>query len=263
MSSFNKVLKFEQYKARHNKLLVYVGVVVLLTFILTSIYYFCFIRSYEPEEINREELLFEYQNEIILNNELIEQDKTLSKEEIEALNITNKLYEFYIHTNTIEQDYLNNFNIPLERNTENSNAGFMFIFLAISGLVMCAIAGAVGVYLFSSDYKYNSIKNILAGQVSRVKLFLSKLSIHFVLMSSIFLIFIIFAMIFGFVNPSKFLFYVNENFVSVNGMAVFFMQALSLFMLMISVSSITVIVGVISKSRMAASAAVICMILLI
>lgn len=263
MNAFKKVLKFENYKARHNKLLVYVGVIVLLTFILTSISYFCFIKPYEPEDINREELLFKYQNEIILNNEIIEQDKTLSKEEIENLKVTIKLYEFYINTNTIEQDYINNFNLPLERNIENSNAGFMFIFLAISGLVMCAIAGAVGVYFVSSDYKNNSIKNILAGQVSRVKLFLSKLSIHFVLMSSIFLIFIIFAMIFGLVNPSKFLFYVNENFVSVNGMAVFFMQALSLFVLMISVTSITVAVGVLSKSRMAGCGGVICLILLI
>lgn len=263
MSSFNKVLKFEQFKARHNKLLVYVGVIVLLTFILTSLYYFCFIKSYELEEINREELLFEYQNEIISNNLLIEQDKTLTKEEIENLKINNKLYEFYINTNTVQQDYLNNLEITFERNIENANAGFMFVFLAISGLVLCAIAGAVGFYLFSSDYKNNSIKNILAGQVSRVKLFLSKLSIYFVLMGSIFLIFMLFAMIFGLVNPSKFLFYIKDNFVAVNGMTVFFMQALSFFVLMLSVSSIAIAVGVISKSLIASSASVVCTLLLI
>lgn len=263
MSSFNKILKFEWCKAKNNKILVFVGIAVVLTILLFTLVYYCFLNASETDEVIREDVLIEYQFTIDSNNERLAQDNDLSEEDIEGILLRNKELQFYVDTQTIKQDYVNNFEITQSRVVQYSGTSVMILFTAISSIILCGIATVFASYLFCSDYKGNSIKNILAGQVSRIKLLMSKWLIFFGLISCVFLLFFLFAMAFGLTNPSKFLFYINSEFIAVNSMAVFCMQAISSYVLMIVATSITVATGVLAKSSTVAIATAVTVLLLI
>jgi ABC-type transport system involved in multi-copper enzyme maturation permease subunit len=254
MNAIKKLVNFEAKKISNKKLCIIILCIIMsLVIIFPTVYYYYFMPSFQHVTQDRDETLQEYKDKLLEYNDfLFRYGDNLSDKERQTYEYTCDKLRFFISGGTIESDYLNS-ELLSEKVEGNEYAGFMFYFSTISTFALWIISVFFAAYFFIFEHQTQQYKNLVAGQVCRSKIYLSKLMILFACMTSIFIVFFLYALIFGLLQPASYILVLfNGTYKAISSVYAYLSYSIAIYVLMWLLTAITTFVGMILKNIIAA-----------
>lgn len=246
MNGIGKTIGFELKKISHNKLMIAILAVLLAAALaVPTVKYFCFSKP-QPLEIedDRTAVLMGYREELERYEQLqIRYADTLTKKEKEIYDDICARLLFFIETGTTESDYQNLSSLT-EKYETKENTGFMFFFGTVSSFLLWALAIATAAYLFVFEYHTSTLKNVLASQISRDKIFAGKLLFMLLFLTAVFLIFTLYAFAFGLTQSQLLLILHNGDYRAIGTATAFISQSVAVYVIMLILSAVTALSGI-------------------
>lgn len=215
---FKKILRYELARLKNNRtMLIVLGVSVVLVFAAIALIYWL-----APTETiiaeNREAAFNTYQRWLFEYKEALGETSGLSAKAYLMREI--ERFEFFLRTNTIHTDYLKFGYYNYCKFEGFEGIGFLFAILSFGMFAYAVYAMFCALYMISEEKREGSLKNLLASDIPKNKLFLYKLAIYGALAI---IPYLILAMIIGiagaFVPHGNFLVY-TTHFEAVSGYAI-------------------------------------------
>lgn len=248
MSSIAKVLRFELGKIR--RLIIFWIIFAIALALVLSVPAASHYNKeiYEPRTFNRESVIESYRGRVERIDKMFEEHgDEIFGEMRESLEDERAHCMFFIETNTVESDYINEHVSPLEKGMEHSL--FMLEFMPAAQLFLWIIAIIAAAYLFVFEHHADMYKNLIAGQVSRKQIFLGKFILLFSFLTFVFLIFVIYGVSFGALQPTnKMVTLADGKYISISAFTAYAAQCVSAFTLAAFLSSITIFFGMLIRN---------------
>lgn len=243
-----KIFKFEYQKLLGNKILFFTLFGSIIILITTLIVIFSVASFSSPNQsITKEQVLSGYQVNLNRINEELE-DEELSEYHKQNLRIEKNKLEFFLLTQTIENEYLDITDSGRKLNIHQGTSLMFYLFNSTYILILL-FAIFISIYTFLFDIQSGTIKNILASKETRKNVFLGKFAFQMSVVYGVLFIALFIAIIFGLQSPqAEFLVSINGNYFALNCLTSFLFQSIGLILLVIIVSLITNLLILITRN---------------
>ncbi len=243
-----KIFKFEYQKLLGNRIFVFTLISSFLIIISTLIIIFSFTSSLSSNiSITKEEVLSGYQLNLDRIIEELEDVELSDYYKQNLCNEKNKL-EFLLLTQTTEYEYLDITDSGRKLDI-NQGTSLMFFIFNSAYIMILLFAIFVSIYTFLFDIQSGTIKNILASEVSRKKVFLGKIAFQMSAVYGVLFVVLFIAFTFGLQNPeANFLVSIKGDYYAQNCLISFFLQSIGLIILVFIVSLTTNLIILITRS---------------
>ena len=246
-----KAFQYEWYRFAHSpKFWTTILTVFLLLLVFLPIIYFFgipFDPDYNPiSSDERQEELQSIQDNITELYSILENEPELPDEIVSSIKEQLVELEFYQKTNSVPQDYMD-IAFLKDKQKGRESAGFMIFFEIISSFYFFAVCVFSATFFFIKDYAVNNYKNIFVGTVKREAIFRAKLVLHLILNASVLLLTFIFGLSFGIKTPCTLLLHTSNTYQIISTTHLFFVNLVSMAVMGITLTSLSIIIGVYSK----------------
>ncbi len=235
-----KIFGYEKSRIKNDKTICLVTIAVFLLAVLAFFLVFALTPSESQYIVTDREAAKNTYYKYISDYEVQLTSPNLTDSERTEIKLNIERYQYYLDTGTVESDYLpiDFFTTKFNRYTGNS---LLLSFAHYSFYPFCILSVMGGVYLVGQERDKNILKNILASNIPRTKLYGSKLLINSIMTFAPILLFMIVLGIAGaFVPHGTFLVY-SGGYKPLNGYALFWQIILGNFsaqLLLYSVSAL-------------------------
>ncbi|MCM1439145.1 MAG: ABC transporter permease [Roseburia sp.] len=177
---WRKVFDYEKSRIKNSKS-VFIAVAAVFLLTVSAFFLFCALSPAESQYIvsDRNEAKNTYYK-YIADGEAQLASPYLTDSERTEIKLGIERYKFYLETDTVESDYL-----PIDNFTSKfkgyGGSSILLRFAHFSFYPFCILAIAGGVYLIGQEKDKNILKNILAPDIPRGKLYATKLAINFLM----------------------------------------------------------------------------------
>lgn len=203
MKQLGKAIKFELFKLIKNKSLV-IGFCVF--FVLMICILGAYVQLYSPndstvisEEFKASRLEY-YQNEKEKLEDIIEMMDNgihppfpISEEYYESTVLEIAEYSYYLETGTIREEYV----LAVAISKEHTGSNNMIVLVDCLGWLLPVFAIIVAHLVINSDYKNNTVKNILASPITKKTIYSAKAATVNIVLVAVFVLSMIYPMIEG------------------------------------------------------------------